>query len=432
MADKIPASVLYDTICDIINKDKFAKGHPEFPHTFHVIEDHKGERDILKELPGNIVSYVAKTSLLSAIQHYCKHSELIGPQTPATVEHVVKMWMRITDPIKQPAYIVDKSYEGLAFARLPFDTTTYATLTSCFENILKRCDKPNELCAFIGSLFFPEADKQQYLFMYGEGSDSKGTILRFLRQLMPAAVQSTQPPDKGGGRFWNSLLMGKRLIIMPDCEDMSFFGNGRFKSITGGDAVLIEDKGKPGFTDTLDCKFIVASNKKPDITGDISDVRRLIYVEFETVPPAEVKKDFELVLLKHAQEIISYCKMKYLELCPEHKAIPCEAPDTLIDDNETFYSSLFHDHFVKCEKSFVPAAYVSDYLISKGIIKGVGIGRVKAVWKRKFGVVSQLKKVEGSPVRVYVGMKRLQARNKYPEKYNRDKDGNVVHLDFIK
>jgi phage/plasmid-associated DNA primase len=179
--------------------------------------------------------------------------------------------------------------------------------------------------AFLGSLLFENAKQHQYLWCHGLGSDGKGAINRFLKQVFGRSYRSKQPPAPGD-KFWTHGLLGSRLVVFPDCNAQTFTSSGLFKSLSGGDPVDVEAKGLMSFTAVLDCKFIFLSNEKPVISSERADMRRIIYCEFEPEGAPE-ERGFEDRLWDEGGVFLTDCVKTYARLCPDHAKIPCDTTE---------------------------------------------------------------------------------------------------------
>jgi hypothetical protein len=383
-----------------MNRDRFAPPDwPAFPHTFHVFDDAAGRRAVLEEVEPGLVVYRDEAVVTSAILRY-QADELPSvnckPDLSYNEANAVKnYWLAYTQPLtgdKRPLALAEKSTPGLAFRRLEFDAPASApdVMPERFAEFLTRCSQPQALCAFIGSLFYPEADRQQYLYFYGEGQDGKGTLLRMLFKLLGAAAQSLQPKGKDD-RFWNMKVYGKRLVMFPDCDDFRFFASPEFKSLTGNDPIYFEEKGRMGFTDIPNCKIIAASNHKPNITSQKSDMRRLIYCEVKPVVGSPVP-NYENMLLAEAEAIVRYCKAVYEAAAPGHGPIPCEVPDDVAFEAEGDYLSIFNAYFESDPNGCVTGHQVREVLQREGIRTNIEARRVKECWERQCGVTVERKK----------------------------------------
>ena len=85
---------------------------------------------------------------------------------------------------------------------------------------------------------------QRFIEMWGAGGSGKGTILRLVAKLCGEdSIKSTDLKNLETNRFENSTLYGKLALIIGDAEQ--YTGDvSNFKSITGGDYLRNEEKGK--------------------------------------------------------------------------------------------------------------------------------------------------------------------------------------------
>jgi hypothetical protein len=97
--------------------------------------------------------------------------------------------------------------------------------------------------------------------------------------------------DLCDNQFEVANIYKKRLIICPD-EDKRFGGLSRFKSITGGDSIRGEKKGKDAFKFRYEGMVAIASND-PIFLGDSSYglSRRLITIPFKYQVPVHERRD---------------------------------------------------------------------------------------------------------------------------------------------
>jgi hypothetical protein len=389
---KLPKADLYRQVALRMNNDRLAPDWPEFTRRFHYVVDHAGRKAILEETAGGIVVYRDRGIVADAIYNYCWDDIgfVYGAQVDA--EQAAKgcsAWLASTPPLPaRPAAFLEKSQKGLTFKRLTFDAPPADSLTlpPMFERLMDRTSDPEAICAYIGSLFYPEADRQQYLYLYGEGGDGKGALMRFLHGIFGDAAASLTPPTRFGDKFWNFNVYGKRLGLFYDCEDWNWFGSSHFKSLTGGDPILFEEKGRMGFTDTPSLKFIAASNAKPNISSQASDLRRLIFASFKPLPDGERDVGFEKKLAAEAEAIISVCKAMYLRRCPDHQAIDAAQAKDVAWEAESQYIDIFNSHFTASPECEIPAQQVRQILRDEGVRSNQEVGRVKDVWARMFGV----------------------------------------------
>ena len=150
---------------------------------------------------------------------------------------------------------------------------------------------------------------QQYVWLHGKGNEGKGSLNRFLQRVFGPAYCSKQP-NESGDKFWTHELLGKRLVVFPDCNDQKFVTSGLFKSMTGGDPVAVEAKGEMSYTTRLNAKYLVLSNEKPQISSEKADKRRIIYCE---IAPREdlIDLNFEARLWDEGGAFLGKCWSLY-------------------------------------------------------------------------------------------------------------------------
>jgi phage/plasmid-associated DNA primase len=367
------------------------KEWPIFPRLFHVFQDEQGRQAVLEEYEPGIVGYRDESVVTAAIAQYCWGE--LGGMLGADLSHKAavacgKLWLSLTPALEvKPLALAEKSTPGLAFRRLPFDAPPEFDDEGCsrFQEFLSRCSQPSAVAAFLGSLFYPNADRQQYLYFYGEGQDGKGSLLRMLYRLLGSACQSLQP-KKGDDRFWNMKTYGKRLVMFPDCDDFRFFASPEFKSLTGNDPIFFEEKGRSGFTDIPMCKLIAASNHRPNVSSQKSDMRRLIYVEVAPVTEMELVPNYEDLLYAEAEAIVRTCKATFERLAPDHGTIPCELAIEVAMEAEDDALSIFDRYFVHTgdEKHAISGAQVREVLNKENVKNGVHQRQIKEAWRRHF------------------------------------------------
>jgi phage/plasmid-associated DNA primase len=343
---RIPKAELYLTITDAINRKSFCI-LPEFPGRFYVAEPEPGMRECLMYMDRDCVRYVSDKAVSYAILNYLhKNCAAIAGYsifTYADCEKAADFWRGYTDPIVEPPMVKQASEPGLCFHRLPWDAT-YGS-TPCFDEFLSRCSNGDALCAFIGSLLVPNADRQQYVYLHGDGMNGKGALLRFLARVMGPAYCAKVPPSRDD-KFWNYGLLGKRLVAFPDCPNSRFPADPRFKMLTGGDAVPIERKGKDSYTAELSCKFIFASNDEPKISGQAADRRRAIYCAIEPIA-GDPDPHYDDKLWAEGAGILWKCRDAYVRLARGDTPINSDSSEIgmLIAKGETAFISFFKGYF---------------------------------------------------------------------------------------
>jgi hypothetical protein len=287
-----------------------------------------------------ICSPVTDLEIQSSILHYFN----TNPQTrgaamlPKDCDVVFKFWqlLAVKKPFPEEAIfpIRFKSESGVTWRRLEFDPELMPT--PMWDELMSRVSTPDVVMAFIGSLFVPESNRQQWLCLHGQGRNGKSRIAAFLTKCLAAGAQTAAPP-KASSRFWNAQLLGKRLVTFADCGDLKFLNTANFKNLTGSDRVSIERKGKDVFDAAINCKFLVISNEKPEIKNTVSEKRRALYSEVAAFEGKEINPDvYDRLLWEEAPGILYKCLLHYRALAPDHGPIPfaSEAFDDLIAEGE--------------------------------------------------------------------------------------------------
>ncbi len=150
------------------------------------------------------------------------------------------------------------------------------------------------LIAACNAVLLGRSDLQKAIYLVGSGGNGKGSFLRLLEMLVGGQnTHSTTLQDICENNFELANIYKKRLIICPD-EDKRVGGLSRFKSITGGDSIRGEKKGKDAFRFRYEGMVAIASND-PIFLGDSSYglSRRLITIPFKYQVPVSQRRDLE-------------------------------------------------------------------------------------------------------------------------------------------
>lgn len=303
-------------------KVKDGKG-PKFAQRFHIMRDDRGEHIYLEETEGQVLRTVGITRLIDSIAQY---SDAFGNQnfelTAAKSKECAQYWASLQHNIEDEiAPIRELSEPGYTYRRLPFDFSE-GPFPLCAE-VMQRTSNSRALMAFIGSLFVPDSDRQQYVWWFGDGGDSKGAITRQLARVIGPGAHWDQAPkarDKVS-QFWTSSFEGKRLILFGDCNEYGFPTSGLFKSLTGGDAIRIEHKGRGTYSAYLNCKFLFLSNDKPNLSSAPADMRRVIYCESQPFNPNDNDGTYEEKIYREMPHFIYECKRLYKQLTTKTSVI---------------------------------------------------------------------------------------------------------------
>lgn len=307
--------------------------------------------EVLKQVGDDpsVVAIVPRSELASAVIKYCsahiKDEE--WQLTAKDADALVDYWAYETRPVDMPRTYVWPGETDLAFTRLPWPP--HAAPAPTWDALLERMTNATAFRCWVGSLFDERSYLQQYVWLYGQGNDGKGSINDFLSKVFGPAYCSKLPPERGD-KFWSYEFIGKRLVAFPDCDDAKFVTGGRFKSLTGGDPIGVEAKGRMSYSVRLGCKFLVLSNEEPQITSARSDLRRIIYCTL-AAPKAEDLKlfsdAFKDQLWAEGGGFIGSCTDLYRMTCSGHQPIPVDGlgVESIIETNDMEFAEIFDDYF---------------------------------------------------------------------------------------
>ncbi len=399
---KPKAEELFWRLRQVIDHSPFSP-FEDFPHKFMVY--HVDENNVLTLTVDERGVCTAKTpdALARLVASYLEERLIKSPGdywvfSASKLREFVDLWISYAQPVPEPKPWTFKSSTELAFARLPWDPEPGPTPT--WDSFLVRSSDPNALKAYLGSLFVDESDRQQYLWLYGEGNDGKGSLFRFLHRCFGSAFANEYAPGKNVSQFWTSGLLNKRVVAFPDCNNYDFVTSGLFKSLTGGDPVRVERKGDPAFTALIHAKFLFGSNEYPKVSGEKSDIRRLIFIEMTSMTNDPDPK-FESRLWDEGGRFIHACLEAYRNACPDHSIIrvDVEAVDNISSQSEADLASacdLFNF------SSTLSCTQTSFYNSVRWRLSDRRIGDFKKYLKRVHGVT--IKKAGNPRVMVVLGM----------------------------
>jgi putative DNA primase/helicase len=320
-----------------------------FPYRYYVREERPGERFLLRAHHHDpfVVQVVGVNALAVDLLNYqnllCVPCLRIDEKIAMDIAN---FYMLTANPAPSaPASVSFKNEKRLTYKKLDFNFENCGP-TPIFDEFLSRTNDPHAFIDFIGSLFFEDSDRQQYLWMFGAGGDGKGAVLRFLAKIFEDAV-AWETCDAASNQFWTFNIIGKRLVFFSDCDKPKFVTSGLFKSLTGDDWIRAEEKRKNVFYTKMKSKFIFASNHRPKINRTESDTRRLIYVEVDKVKGPRDKK-YESYLWDERIPIINKCMASYIANYPKMGEIDTrgETLEELLAANEEEFVTVFEDYFI--------------------------------------------------------------------------------------
>lgn len=329
---------------------------PKFPHLVHAHQPdpNSGVRHILVDDGTGVVTQVDELAMIGFLMKWTRKERIAMGcdkyQIPYKVAApLVEEWKCLQKRLINPVDMLWKDEPGYTYHRLPWVRAEVAGQdTPLWDDLVKRMGPANELTfkAFVGSLYHPQADVQQYLYLHGHGGDGKGTIIRMLEKTLGKAFRAEMIPDDKD-KFWTHGLLNIRLAAIADADPAKMLQSGKIKSLLGGDSQRIEPKRKQSYTARLRVKLLISSNFKPEISSSPADLRRCLYIH---MPPRE-NKDFvpgyEDMLWAETGAFLHNCMLAYELACPNHEPIPYDqtALKEHVDELEERFSVFAENNF---------------------------------------------------------------------------------------
>lgn len=170
-------------------------------------------------------------------------------------------------------------------------------------------DKRQLLLEMIGYICSELTAGKCAFFLKGQPNSGKSVILEFIGQLFDSSLVSNVPLHQLGDRFFRAELAGKKVNIAGEIAGRALRDISIFKSITGGDRLTGEFKGKDPFYFTPGCKLLFAGNTLPRTTEadtTAAFVNRLKVLLFQQSIPQK-KQDKQLLsrLRREADSIVT-------------------------------------------------------------------------------------------------------------------------------
>lgn len=310
--ERIPKVEIYRLYSDALNHTA-RWSLPKFPRTFRPVLTADQKRLIVEVGEDKVCSYVSPEVVMSELLRYWS---LHASSLPAFwldargAENVLAYWRLNSDVISEPAAFAWADEDIYCFSKLPFSYQRGVACPEIFQEFLSRTTNAEALVRFVGSLFYPESDRQQYVWMYGGGNNGKGSFARLLYRALGRGYKALSVPDPSSYRFFTSQLIAGRLGVFGEVNSPKFVTSALFKQCTGNEPMAIENKGKDSYTAMLTIKFLLLSNSLPALSSEKADLRRIIFCEVKEIS-GEVRPNYEQELWDNAQNILSYCRDQY-------------------------------------------------------------------------------------------------------------------------
>ena len=212
-----------------------------------------------------------------------------------------------------PLLFEDDDSSVWTWQRMPFTRTQTQELGDCPETLLSMLvrttpEQARSLVLWLGSLLDHRFPRSQYLYLHGDGNDGKSTLIRMLSTVIggPQGIAFLRS-DNFSDAHMDTILEGTRLAVFSDENSTSFMSKGRFKALTGDVELTINPKGEKRRNIALTCKVLIASNNPPSVQGGRADLRRIIPVELQPIPPEQSSHTKGEAFVADGIAIMRYC-----------------------------------------------------------------------------------------------------------------------------
>jgi len=181
-------------------------------------------------------------------------------------------------------------------------------ITKFIEEVVE-AGKRDAIYELFGYCLYRKYHINRAFMLHGEGNNGKSTLIELLQSFLGKDNCSTvELQTLGTNRFSVARLYGKLANLCADLPANPLRETGKFKMLTGGDALEGEYKFKGGFSFTNYAKLIFSANRIPPVAYDDTDAffRRWIIVNFPNqFPEDDPKTDKNLIIKLTTEEELS-------------------------------------------------------------------------------------------------------------------------------
>ena len=180
----------------------------------------------------------------------------------------------------------------------------------CASSLEGDLDKRRLLSEIIGYICSDQSAGKCAFFLKGEPNSGKSVVSEFIARLFDPSVISSIPLHQLGDRFFRAELAGKKVNIAGEIAGRSLRDISIFKSITGGDRIAGEYKGRDPFYFTPRCKLLFSGNTLPRTTEadtTAAFVNRLVVLLFNrSIPRQQQDKQLPNKLWQERDAIVTF------------------------------------------------------------------------------------------------------------------------------
>ena len=338
------------------------------------------------------------------------------------------------DPF-DPQYIItstiETAYNPNAVKPTDFDVDAWLSSIACGDE-----EMVTLLWQIMNELINPNHTRGKIIFLYGpSGNNGKGTFQALNMNIIGKNRVSTLKPPEFSERFKIAQLVGKVCNIGDDISDAYIDDISNLMSIATGDAITVEEKGKPAFTLVSKACCMFSGNSLPKSRNKEGWGRRILIVPFNADFSGQVNDPRIKDEYINRQDVKEYVLKKVLEMDFDNFTIP-QAVQREIEDYQIENDNVrayIQEEYVENNyhlRKYVPIDIIKeDYLnwleskkLKRGTLYGFGKAFVEKL-KKMTGIRYQLGKVRVS-IEQLDGLPQIARKRKSTEVRNA-----IINLD---
>ena len=251
----------------------------------------------------------------------------------------VELFEVITEEIPGNVKVYPAIVEGTGLTSLytiPYtkQDVTIDSLNIYLKQILLNIQNHEYLCAIFWGVITGN-DYPYVVYLKGSGGEGKSSFIDMLGQICGGSLA----PFLNNNQFSIAAMANSAIIHVSENNNPHLLSDKLIKTLTGGNTVSIEGKGKTPYFDIIRGIIIADSNYHLKLQGEEYEIRRIRYHE---ILPLQINKEETLLkgqlvekLLSSKNEFLNYCRQCFEKHSSKGKLI-----DNPPDHEETIYSLL--------------------------------------------------------------------------------------------
>ena len=215
----------------------------------------------------------------------------------------------------------------------------------------------------------PNHTRNKFAIFYGDGNNGKGTFQRFLINLIGESNISALKPAQFGEKHNLETLVGKVCNIGDEAPNEYLKNPSDLMSITSGDTVLVNPKGRPAFEATFKLFNIFSGNYIPNSGNKTKGwYRRVMIVPFNADFNGQAEKPWIKNEFLADKDVLKYVLFKTVNQEPFQQFIVPKVVEEMLteykEDNDYLLSFVKHVYIENGwhELEVVPVFFATEKL----------------------------------------------------------------------